>query len=191
MRLKSTNIRWLLTRSVRIKSTKGRGESVRIANTYLNISPFDLSGLGCLAIFTCIIYISRSRGEDGARSFPSSFHGQVPRRSRNFANKNFFFLFLLRNDLFLRKISRLSNRMKSLHFGKWNVDGEFILSSFSYHSFFFLHWRFKVAILKNTIYIIKRLKLKSIGEYNENINFLANLKTRNAEDLLSGQKGEP
>lgn len=189
MCLKSTNIRWLLTRSVRIKSTKGRGESVRIANTYLNISPFDLSGLGCLAIFTCIIYISRSRSEDGARSFPSSFHGQVPRRSRNFANKNFFFLFLLRNYI---SSKNFENRMESLHFGKWNVDGEFILSSFSYHSFFFLHWRFKVAILKNTIYIIKRLKLKSIGEYNENINFLANLKTRNAEDpLLSGKKGEP
>lgn len=159
MRLKSTNIRWLLTRSVRIKSTKGRGESVRIANTYLNISPFDLSGLGCLAIFTCIIYISRSRGEDGARSsttFPSSFHGQVPRRSRNFANKNFFFLFLLRNDLFLRKISRLSNRVESLHFGKWNMDGEFILSSFSYHSFFscigvlkLLFWKIYVLYIYN------------------------------------------
>lgn len=156
MRLKSTNIRWLLTRSVRIKSTKGRGESVRIANTYLNISPFDLSGLGCLAIFTCIIYISRSRGEDGAHSFPSSFHGQVPRRSRNFANKNFFFLFLLRNDLFLRKISRLSNRVESLHFGKWNVDGEFILSSFSYHSFFscigvlkLLFWKIYVLYIYN------------------------------------------
>lgn len=101
----------------------------------------------------------------------------------------FFFSFYY-EMIFLRKISR--NRVESLYFGKWNVDGEFILSSFSYHSFFFLHWRFKVAILKNTIYIIKRLKLKSIGEYNENINFLANLKTRNAEDpLLSGKKGEP
>lgn len=101
----------------------------------------------------------------------------------------FFFSFYY-EMIFLRKISR--NRVESLYFGKWNVDGEFILSSFSYHSFFFLHWRFKVAILKNTIYIIKHLKLKSIGEYNENINFLANLKTRNAEDpLLSGKKGEP
>lgn len=134
MRLKSTNIRWLLTRSVRIKSTKGRGESVRIANTYLNISPFDLSGLGCLAIFTCIIYISRSRGEDGARSsttFPSSFHGQVPERSRNFANKNFFFFSFYYEMIFLRKISRLSNRVESLHFGKWTENS-------SYHHFLIL-----------------------------------------------------
>lgn len=125
---------------------------MRIANTYLNISPFDLSGLGCLAIFTCIIYISRSRGEDGARSsitFPSSFHGQVPRRSRNFANKNFFFLFLLRNDLFLRKISRLSNRVESLHFGKWNMDGDFFhFTNSSYHYFLIILFFSCIGVLK-------------------------------------------
>lgn len=131
MRLKSTNIRWLLTRSVRIKSTKGRGESVRIANTYLNISPFDLSGLGCLAIFTCIIYISRSRGEDGARSFPSSFHGQVPRRSRNFANKNFFFLFLLRNDISSKNLREIEWKVCILENGTWTENS-------SYHHFLIL-----------------------------------------------------
>lgn len=141
MRLKSTNIRWLLTRSVRIKSTKGRGESVRIANTYLNISPFDLSGLGCLAIFTCIIYISRSRGEDGARSFPSSFHGQVPRRSRNFANKNFFFLFLLRNDISSKNLREIEWKVCILENGTWTENS-------SYHHFLIILFFSCIGVLK-------------------------------------------
>lgn len=98
----------------------------------------------------------------------------------------FFFSFYY-EMIFLRKISRIEWKVCILENRTWTENS-------SYHHFliilfFFLHWRFKVAILKNTIYIIK---LKSIGEYNENINFLANLKTRNAEDpLLSGKKGEP
>lgn len=146
MRLKSTNIRWLLTRSVRIKSTKGRGESVRIANTYLNISPFDLSGLGCLAIFTCIIYISRSRGEDGARSsttFPSSFHGQVPRRSRNFANKNFFFSFYYEMIYFFEKFrdSRIEWKVCILENGTWTENS-------SYHHFLTILFFSCIGVLK-------------------------------------------
>lgn len=94
----------------------------------------------------------------------------------------FFFSFYY-EMIFLRKISRIEWKVCILE------NGRRIHLIIIFLFFFFLHWRFKVAILKNTIYIIK---LKSIGEYNENINFLANLKTRNAEDpLLSGKKGEP
>lgn len=101
----------------------------------------------------------------------------------------FFFSFYYEMIYFFEKFrdSRIEWKVCILENGTWTENS-------SYHHFliilfFFLHWRFKVAILKNTIYIIK---LKSIGEYNENINFLANLKTRNAEDpLLSEKKGEP
>lgn len=102
--LKSTNIRWLLPSSVRSHKIdeRERGESVRVANTYLNISPLDLSRLGCLAIFTCIIYISRSRGEDGAPPFS-------PRPSSTSIQKfrpNFFLFLSSRNDkLFPRTVS--------------------------------------------------------------------------------------
>ena len=46
---------------------RGGARCARVANTYLDISRFDLS-LGLAAcIFTCIIYISRSWNEGGVR----------------------------------------------------------------------------------------------------------------------------
>lgn len=41
---------------------------VRVANTYLDISRFDLFSALAARIFTCIIYISRSRNEGGVCS---------------------------------------------------------------------------------------------------------------------------
>lgn len=119
---------------------------MRIANTYLNISPFDLSGLGCLAIFTCIIYISRVAGAKMVRAPPSPLRpGSTS--IQKFRQQAEFFLFYYEMTL-LRRISRLSSPRDGGNFAFW--------TEISFYSFFFFS---RIGVYYFEKYF-KRFKLK-------------------------------